>query len=358
LRIAFTIDRVDPAKGGAESYLCRFGEWLCARGHQVTIVARRATLDPASPLRFEEVSAARWPRPHAERAFAARAAERAYEIADRVLAVRHARACDVYQPHGGLHEDVLAASNLRLSAKHRAFLDLERGLLGAPSPPRFVPLSQRVERSALARYPGLAGRVTVIPNGVDLDAFNPARRAESAAWLRETLELGDAPRFLFLAHNPRLKGIDTALAALARTPDAILIAVGRGVPEYAALARRLGVADRARLAGPIADAGRHLAGADLLVHPTRHDPCSLVALEALASGTPVVTTTRNGVSELMKDEPESGFVLDDPDDVDALVEAMKTWRDRTSPEAARALAERHPWERNFEAMEKELGDGV
>jgi len=57
------------------------------------------------------------------------------------------------------------------------------------------------------------------------------------------------------------------------------------------------------------------------VLPTRHDPCSLVVLEALAMGVPVISTVFNGACEIMHDGQE-GFVLDDPGDIPALAEAM------------------------------------
>ena len=61
--------------------------------------------------------------------------------------------------------------------------------------------------------------------------------------------------------------------------------------------------------------------ADFLVHPTFYDPCSLVALEALLCGLPVITTRYNGAKELLH-PPRDGFVIDDPHDHRALAEAM------------------------------------
>src|SRR5262249_46218963 len=54
-------------------------------------------------------------------------------------------------------------------------------------------------------------------------------------------------------------------------------------------------------------------GADFLVHPTFYDPCSLVVLEALACGLPVITSRYNGASELLA-PPREGYVLADPHD--------------------------------------------
>ncbi|HEU4394974.1 MAG TPA: glycosyltransferase, partial [Planctomycetota bacterium] len=62
------------------------------------------------------------------------------------------------------------------------------------------------------------------------------------------------------------------------------------------------------------------AECDLLAHPTFYDPCSLVALEALASGIPVVTTEANGASEWIA--PGGGEVVADPRDAGALAAAL------------------------------------
>ena len=68
----------------------------------------------------------------------------------------------------------------------------------------------------------------------------------------------------------------------------------REVRPIRALAQRLGCADRVRFLGFRADPRDAYFAADFLVHPTFYDPCSLVALEALACGLPVVTTRYNG----------------------------------------------------------------
>jgi UDP-glucose:(heptosyl)LPS alpha-1,3-glucosyltransferase len=66
--------------------------------------------------------------------------------------------------------------------------------------------------------------------------------------------------------------------------------------------------------------------ADFFVLPTKHDPCSLVVLEALAMGLPVISTVFNGATEIMKDGVH-GFVLEDPEDVSALADAMRKMLD-------------------------------
>ena len=72
------------------------------------------------------------------------------------------------------------------------------------------------------------------------------------------------------------------------------------------LARRLKITDRVRFAGYCADMRNGYFAADFFVHPTFYDPCSLVVMEALACGLPVVTTRYNGAAEIMR-PPREGL---------------------------------------------------
>ncbi len=65
------------------------------------------------------------------------------------------------------------------------------------------------------------------------------------------------------------------------------------------------------------------------MQPTYYDPCSLVVLEALACGLPVITTAQNGASELMTDGRE-GYILTAPDAQDELIAALDHMTDDTS----------------------------
>jgi UDP-glucose:(heptosyl)LPS alpha-1,3-glucosyltransferase len=59
----------------------------------------------------------------------------------------------------------------------------------------------------------------------------------------------------------------------------------------------------------------------MLVHPTFYDPCSLVVLEALACGLPVITSAHNGASERMT-PPQEGFVVADPNEQQRLADCL------------------------------------
>ena len=91
--------------------------------------------------------------------------------------------------------------------------------------------------------------------------------------------------------------------------------------------------------GPRRDIERWYAAADVVVLPTRYEPFGNVHLEALASGVPVVTTSRAGGAEVI-DEGKSGAVVP-PGDVPATAAAMERLRagDPAISEAARRGAE-------------------
>ena len=93
--------------------------------------------------------------------------------------------------------------------------------------------------------------------------------------------------------------------------------------------------------------------ADFLVHPTFYDPCSLVVLEALACGLPVITTRANGAHELLS-PPREGYVLDDPHDHDlfawSMAQLLDPQRRHACALAARKTAASWTFEHHYQAL--------
>jgi UDP-glucose:(heptosyl)LPS alpha-1,3-glucosyltransferase len=129
---------------------------------------------------------------------------------------------------------------------------------------------------------------------------------------------------LILAQDFQRKGLAAAIAAIARVADRRVMLLVGGKPDparYQQLAQSLGVKDRVVFAGPVTNPAAFYRAADFFILPTRFDPCSLVVLEALAMGLPVVSTVKNGACEIMRDGIH-GYVLADPDDLDAISNAV------------------------------------
>jgi UDP-glucose:(heptosyl)LPS alpha-1,3-glucosyltransferase len=162
--------------------------------------------------------------------------------------------------------------------------------------------------------------------------------------------------------NYRLKGLSQLLDGFALVPreKSRLVVVGHPkFGRYERQARRLGIADRVIFLGHRGDPKDCYFAADYLVHPTFYDPCSLVALEALACGLPVITTRFNGASELLT-PPNDGQVIDDPHNAPALAAAMSRMLDRghlrEASAAARATGTRWTFELHYQALLDVFGE--
>jgi glycosyltransferase involved in cell wall biosynthesis len=123
------------------------------------------------------------------------------------------------------------------------------------------------------------------------------------------------------------KGMDLLVRATAKMPGAWLWLLGDGVerPKLEALVAELGIADRTRFIGWVAEPIHHLAAADVVGMPSRHEPLGNVVLEGWQAGVPVVSTRSEGPGWFMRDG-ENGL-LTDIDDLDAFVGALTRVRD-------------------------------
>ena len=145
-------------------------------------------------------------------------------------------------------------------------------------------------------------RVVRVPLGVDLDHFSPFRRYQSEE-TRERLGIPlDAPIVAFIGRFAREKEVDVLLRAwpeIARRTDAHLLMVGDG-PQREYL-QRLAESHERVLWMPYEhdreQLANLLAAVDLFIAPGSIETFGLSALEALASGTPVLSADRGGVSE-------------------------------------------------------------
>ncbi|MGE5333902.1 MAG: glycosyltransferase [Nitrososphaerota archaeon] len=174
-----------------------------------------------------------------------------------------------------------------------------------------ITVSTESEGEQLRRIYGLpACHLAVIPCGVDLRLFAPATPASRQA-ARTALALDHGQRTLLsIGRLDPIKGLDLLLesVSLMRTPAQLIIIGGNpdGDPEVERLRQRaadLGLAERVRLPGavPQQDLGRYYHAADAVVVSSRYESFGLVAVEALASGTPVVASAAGGLTSIVQD---------------------------------------------------------
>jgi UDP-glucose:(heptosyl)LPS alpha-1,3-glucosyltransferase len=286
-----------------------------------------------------------------------------YDIVHAMLPVPQ---CDVYHPHAGIAAQAIrtneGATRWRnvLNSRRQAFARVERHLLRGARPPIVICLSEVIKRTVRRYYSIAEDRLATLFNAVDLQKFDARAHQEAGSALRQQYHIpADALLATMIAQDFERKGLRQTLAALSldrktgQSPIWLLVA-GRPDPTpYRRLAAKLGLEGQVVFAGAVADPRPVYAAADMLVLPTRHDPCSLVVLEALAMGLPVITTRCNGASEIMVDG-EHGYVLDDPQDAVGLGKAIRRLGDidcrRAMSNACLALRPQLAYEKHLDRL--------
>ncbi|MBI3625837.1 MAG: glycosyltransferase family 4 protein [Candidatus Rokubacteria bacterium] len=260
---------------------------------------------------------------------------------------------DVYRAGEGCHRAYLEVKAKHLGAllrpalwanpSHRALLSLERKIFSPEGTRRIVAIS-RLGKAEIQRLYGFPdSRVSVIYNGVDQERFHPADREPYRAEVREALGVPqNAWVVLFVGSGFERKGLGPLIEGFALMKDRAsrLVVVGKGnEAPYRAWATRLGVAERVSWLGPRADIERYYAAADAVALPALYEPFGNVHLEALASGLPVLASSRAGGSEVVS-HGKNGWILDDPEDVRAIREGLLALRDggQSWRDVARAAA--------------------
>ena len=343
MNIALCYENVKPARGGCETYIADLARRLAADGHVVHLYACRwdAAALPAA-LYYHRLDVPRGPRFLRPWRFgAACLAELKRNHHDVSVGFDKTWGQDVLYPQGGLHAAsadhnlrkhtgvvvrFFARAAKRLDPAARSFARLERRQYLGPDRPTIVVNSEMV-RGHFRQYYGIpSDRIHVVHAAVDPDRFHASDRPKVRQEWRD--RWGVAPHesaALFVAMNYRLKGLDPLLRAVALVPGIVplrLVVVGHPkTTRYERLARRLGVAERVVFHGFCPETRNAYFAADFLVHPTFYDPCSLVALEAMACGLPVVTTRFNGAVELLPPQLYE-FTIADPHDHAALADRL------------------------------------
>lgn len=240
-----------------------------------------------------------------------------------------------------------------LSPRHRLYLSMEREQFEGDADRLIVAASELVKTGILRHYRVTPERFAIAHSGVDAAGLQSrlVKLDRSALRARNGLAEGQMA-ILFVGSDFRRKGLDTLLEALARTRlswGRLWVVGGGPRHRYEPRVRQLGLENRVVFTGLAANPLEYYAMADLFVLPTRHDPCSLSTLEAMAAGLPVVMSgpRQDGTAELVR--AGEAVLLEDPSDADALAEVLYEMRDsqRRLEMAARGrrLADRQTWDR-------------
>lgn len=358
MQIALCHENVLPHRGGAEMYVADLARQLAAAGHEVQLFAsnwdRAALPDRIEIHCVPAPTGSRAARPWQFSAALCKVlSERQPSVSigfDKTLGT------DVYYPLGGL-QAASADHNLlkhragwrrriarlaqKLDAAQRSYSRLEHQIMTNPRRPLLIANSRMVRQHAVQYYGREPGTIPVIHNAIDPLRFAERDRSLIRAQVRQQWTLNDEHvAGAMIAMNYRLKGLEPLLRSLTLLPPdspfRLLIAGSPKFGQWQQLARSLGVDSRVHFLGHCSDVRQLFFAADLLVHPTFYDPCSLVVLEAMACGLPVITTSNNGASELLS--ADSGSILNDPHDIATMANTITEWTDSNRRQLGRASA--------------------
>jgi UDP-glucose:(heptosyl)LPS alpha-1,3-glucosyltransferase len=322
--------------GGAERFVARLLEALAGEGLSLTLVTREwAEATGFEVLRLDPFHLGRlWRDWSFARAVCRRLAQAEYDL---VQSHERIACCDVYRAGDGVHREWLAQLartrgplgrlRLALDPYHLYVRHAEKTLFTSPRL-KAVICNSKMVKAEIKRHFGLAEeKLHVIYSGIDTERFHPRLRRERHSQRARYGLTPPATLFLFVGSGFERKGLAALLDALALTPaDCHLWIVGRDrrQAEYEARAHARGLGARVRFFGAQPDVRPYYAAADALVLPSLYDPFPNVALEAMACGLPVVTSTKSGAAELIENGV-NGFVCDALD-VRTLAEALTALR--------------------------------
>lgn len=340
-------------KGGAERYCVNLFRSLQKLGHRVTIVGESIDDDLRGEVEFLRVPVLKlnsWTR---NRSFFFNAGhvlrQHSFDVVhglsrvDGLDTFRLTERLQIHWVHMYYRHPVthwLQTWNPR----HRVVFDLEQRLFGAGGVRRVIVQSQ-LDTRLLKHYFGVdESRICRIINGVDTQTFHPGVRASRDA-VRQEWDIGDGePLLAFASMDFRGKGLDTLLEAVAQLEhrDTKLIVLGQGnANPFCRQARRLGIEGRVRFAGRQSAIQRFYGAADLFVLPTIYEPFPNVNLEAMACGTPVVTTATSGGAEIIQ-HGINGYLVPDAWCANTLATQIDTHLSLT--QAAQAAMHDRCWE--------------
>jgi len=187
---------------------------------------------------------------------------------------------------------------------------------------RVIAVSESTKRDLVQQYDLLPAKIDVVHNGVD-PGFRPLPASQVAAFRAEQ---GLPERFILfvgtLEPRKNVAALVEAYAGLSRSRPPLMLVGGKGWLHDGVFARMeaLSLTDEVCFVGyvPAEDVPLWYNAADLFVYPSLYEGFGLPPLEAMACGTPVITSTASSLPEVVS---QAGLLVD-PASIDDLVSAM------------------------------------
>lgn len=360
--------------GGAERYTATVVTELAKRGHEITFFGESFSGDIPSSVKCVKVRKNIFSFSHT-----VTFAENVRKIInprdfDVIFAICRYYPADIVRVTEHLYPVWMKMAYswiARFNPRHSGILKLEKKVYSTDSSGYVMTIADMMREQVSEVYGYPKDRIFTIRNGVSRELFYPPSPEERAA-LRSKYGIPENSfAFLFAAAtNFSYKGLQFAIRAFAGLPaelrekSILLVAGGDNRMPYIKLAESLGIPDgKVRFLGDTRAMRELYASADMFVFPSRYEAFGNVTLEAMSTGTPVLTTSSIGSAEIIR-HGISGYVVDRPDNINAIVGHIKEYceMDAAAREKFRqtVLADsmKCSWEKHVDELEKLLEKGA
>jgi UDP-glucose:(heptosyl)LPS alpha-1,3-glucosyltransferase len=333
-KIAFALENFSRYAGGAESYAVSLATFLVKNGWEVHFFGEAWDGEPEAAI-FHQITIPKYLPAWLKLvlfAFYHKKAVKKQNL-DVILGFGNTLYMNVYQSHGGVHwlsvkrriyaekseiKRAIKRLIILLSLKQWARAWIESAPFRLYPRPIIVAISQMIKNDMSSFFRVNEADIKVVYNGVDTSRYNQNLRHDHKGPLRSQLGIAeDEVVFLFVSYDLKKKGIETLAEAVSQLKQMghtnFKVMVVGGIP-YQALSRQiktLDIEDKILFTGPVRSIEAYYANSDVFVLPTYYDACSLVVIEAMASGLPAITTTANGAAGIINDGKD-GYIISHP----------------------------------------------
>jgi UDP-glucose:(heptosyl)LPS alpha-1,3-glucosyltransferase len=247
-----------------------------------------------------------------------------------------------YLRYRAKEEGIYKKLSFTFNPLHQMTLQLEKKAFEHPKLEVLFTNSNLVKQEVLSYYNIVPEKIQVVHNGVEWFALQPYFQSwyEQKEILLKNLNLpSSCHHFLFIGNNYRRKGLSKLLQALSliRNQDFHLSIIGKEchLGCFEQQVKKLNLQSKVTFFGPQKEIYQFYQYADTLVIPSFYDPFANVTIEALAMGLFVVSSPRNGGSEILS--PSTGTVIESLEDISSFAQALHVALSRPKTEKS-ALA--------------------
>ncbi len=324
MKLAFCIFKYYPF-GGLERNFIRITEECLKRGHSITIFTMAWNGDMPAALNCGECKIVKVPfkgvSNHARCSYYVSNLKKELDGSDFDLIVGFNRMpgldlyycadvcfkADIRKRHSFLY---------RFTPRCMVYSAFEKAIFSSESSTRILALSSIQQKIYQTEYDTRDERFYPIPAGIDKERIRSSVSTEQRKEIRRELNVADDENMLLMIGSDfRRKGVDRSVKAVASLSENLksktkLFIIGKGKPEgLIEFAERCGIKESIIFTGAVDNVQKYLSASDLLLHPAISENTGNAIVEALISGTPVLTTSNCGYA-FHVEAAEAGKVID------------------------------------------------